>query len=293
MSFAKRVAFITGGGGGIGVALGEELSRRGAAVVLADRNHERAAEAAATILAGGGRAQAVELDVTDRGAFELRIAEVVEEHGRLDYLFNNAGIGVTGEVRDLSPAAWDRVIDVNLRGVIHGVQAAYPRMLELGSGHIANTACVAGLVPFPMTAAYCATKHAVVALSAALRAEAAALGVKVSVICPGTVDTGMFEHLESFRVDKQALAERVRPALLPAGRCARAILRGVARNRSIITITHHARLSWWLYRMAPRLFLALTQRAFGLTRSRLRTDGPAAPHHADNTVGGAGGSKLR
>ena len=92
------------------------------------------------------------------------------------------------------------------------------------------------------------------------------------MICPGTVDTGMFEHLESFRVDKKALAERVRPVLLPADRCARAILRGVARNRAIITVTVHARLVWWLYRLAPRPFLAVTERAFAVARRKLRTD---------------------
>ncbi len=152
-SFAGRIAFITGGAGGIGLALGEELARRGTTVVLADRDLGNATRAATAIRNAGGQARAVELDVTDRAAFDARVAEAVDAHGRLDYLFNNAGIGVTGEVRDLTPEAWDRVIDVNLRGVIHGVQAAYPRMLEQGSGHIANTACIAGLVRFPMTAA--------------------------------------------------------------------------------------------------------------------------------------------
>jgi len=269
--FDGKIAIVTGGASGIGRALGEEMARLGAVVVLADLDAEGAEAAAEAIRCAGGRTRGVKLDVTDREAFAELVEDVVREEGRLDYLFNNAGIGVTGEVRDLPPGAWDRVIDTNLRGVVHGVEAAYPVMIRQGSGHIANTACIAGLVPFPMTAAYCATKHAVVALSTALRTEAAELGVKVSVVCPGTVDTGMFESIEYFRVDKSAILRGVAPALLPVDRCARAILRGVKRNRGIITVTMHARLVWWLYRLAPRSFLWTTARSFRAVRERLRT----------------------
>ena len=270
--FADKIALVTGGGAGIGRAVAEQMGLRGAFVVVGDLDSEKAGEAANAIRDAGGRARPAVLDVTDAAAFRKLVDQVVEDDGRIDYLFNNAGIGVTGEVRDLPDGAWDRVIDVNLRGVIHGVEAAYPHMVRQGSGHIFNTACIAGLVPFPMTAAYCATKHAVVALSTALRAEAAALGIKVSVVCPGTVDTGMFEAIEYFRVDKQAVLAGIRPALLPVDKCARAILAGVLRNKAIITITLHARLVWWLYRLAPRTFLWVTQRSYRKLRSRLRTD---------------------
>ncbi|HEX9732405.1 MAG TPA: SDR family oxidoreductase [Thermoanaerobaculia bacterium] len=269
--FADRIAILTGGASGIGRAVAEEMARRGAVVVVADRDGERAEGVAEGIRRAGGRARAARLDVTDAGAFQALVDATVERDGRLDYLFNNAGVGVTGEVRDLPAAAWDRVIDVNLRGVVHGVRAAYPQMIRQGSGHIFNTACVAGLVPFPMTAAYCATKHAVVALSTALRAEAAALGVRVSVVCPGVVDTGMFEAIEYFRVDKGAVLADVRPALMPVEKCARAILAGVRRNRAVILVTAHARLAWWLYRLAPRSFLRITSLAYRRARRRLRT----------------------
>jgi short-subunit dehydrogenase len=127
-----------------------------------------------------------------------------------------------------------------------------------------------------MTAAYCAAKHGVVALSSALRSEARALGVKVSVVCPGTVDTGLFESIEYIRTDKELIQASIRRVLLPADRCARAILRGVASNRSIIPITLHARLTWWLYRLMPRTFLAITAFFFQGVRSRLRTAEPQA-----------------
>lgn len=271
--YHNRVALITGGAGGIGRALGAELVRRGALVVLTDVRADEVALVAEELgNETGATVHAAVLDVTDAAAFAAVVDEVIHRHGRLDYLFNNAGIGVTGEVRDMSLEAWNRIVDINLRGVIHGIHTVYPHMVERGAGHIANTACIAGLVPFPMTAAYCATKHAVVALSTGLRAEAADLGVKVSVVCPGTVDTGMFENIEYIRTDKDLILKNIRRVLLPADRCAKAILRGVEKNRAIIPITFHARATWWLFRLMPRTFLELTGRFFKGMRRRLRTD---------------------
>lgn len=270
--FTGKITLLTGGGSGIGRAVAQELGRRGSLVVVTDLDGDRAARVASSIREAGGQAASEPLDVVDAAAFKRLVERTVDEHGRLDYLFNNAGVGVTGEVRDLPEGGWDHVIDVNLRGVIHGIEAAYPQMIRQGSGHIFNMACIAGLVPFPMTAPYCATKHAVVALSTALRAEAAPLGVKISVVCPGTVDTGMFEAIDYFRVNKQAIVSGIRPALMPVEKCARAILAGVRRNKAIITITLHARFVWWLYRLAPRLFLWVTTRSYRQVQKRLRTD---------------------
>ncbi|MEM9595081.1 MAG: SDR family oxidoreductase [Acidobacteriota bacterium] len=277
MNLRDRIVFVTGGASGIGRALGDEAARRGAHVVLADLRSESAEAAARGIEGKGGSAEAVQLDVADADAFRRCVDRVVERHGRIDYLFNNAGVGITAEGRDTDMDAWRRIVDVNLMGVVHGVQAAYPHMIRQRSGHIANTACVAGLVPFPMTSAYSATKHAVVGLSASLRPEAAAHGVKVSVICPGTVATEMFEHIEYIGVDKQAVLSSIRRATITPRRCATAILAGVARNKPVITVSAHAKLAWWLYRFAPRTFLAITGRAFHLFRDRLRSPAPETP----------------
>lgn len=277
-TFRDSVALITGGASGIGLAIGEALAERGAIVVLADRQAEKAEQRAAAMESRGYRVSACSLDVRDSQAYRSSVAAVVQEHGHLDYLFNNAGIGITGEVRDMSLEAWDRIVDINLRGVVHGVQAAYPVMLEQGFGQIANTACVAGLVPFPMTAAYCATKHAVVGLSLALRSEAAGLGIKVNVICPGTVDTGMFDAIEYIKTDKQAILGKIQRVLQPPERCARIILAGVERNAPVITVGWEARLAWWLYRAFPRPFLGITSSLFRRLGSHLRTpDADPAP----------------
>ncbi|MEM1177346.1 MAG: SDR family oxidoreductase [Acidobacteriota bacterium] len=269
-SLRDSVALITGAASGIGAALAHAAAQRGAAVIVADLDADRAEAVVSEIRSRGQSAEVRALDVTDRLAFRTVVDDIVASYGRLDFLFNNAGIGVTGEARDLTPDAWDRVIDVNLKGVIHGIQAAYPHMIRQGSGHIANTACVAGLVPFPMTAAYCASKHAVVGLSTSLRAEASSLGVGVSVICPGLVATDMFDHIEYYSVDKATLIQPVERAMVSPERCAQQVMRGVERNRGVITVNAHASFVWWLYRFAPRPFMALTGHIFKRMRARLR-----------------------
>ena len=153
--FDGQVAVVTGAASGIGRALSTALARRGATVVLADID-EAGAKAAADELAADPRAgaagaasSAAALDVTDAGAFGELVDRTVTDHGRIDLLFNNAGVGMAGDVSDMSLVHWDRVIDVNLRGVVHGVAAAYPVMIGQGRGHIVNTASLAGLIPGP------------------------------------------------------------------------------------------------------------------------------------------------
>ncbi|MBK7974634.1 MAG: SDR family oxidoreductase [Deltaproteobacteria bacterium] len=255
--FEGRTAIVTGGASGIGRALGAELARHGARVVLADLDGAAAERAAAELAARGGAASAAALDVTDAGQVEDLVRRVQGDHGRLDLMFNNAGISMVGEARDLTLAAWHRILDVNLYGVIHGTQAAYPVMIEQRSGHIVNTASIAGLVPLPLGIAYNASKFAVVGLSLTLRAEARGHGVRVSVACPGFIDTPLKDSLEYVNLDKQAAMRELPFRLRPADECARAILRGVARDRGVIVITAEARALWYLSRLAPRLTVAI------------------------------------
>ncbi|HEY3259135.1 MAG TPA: SDR family oxidoreductase, partial [Pseudonocardiaceae bacterium] len=155
---SRRVAVITGGASGIGRAIGAALVARGATVVLADIDAEGAELAAKRLTAAGpGTAVAIELDVTDGPAMVAAYQDVHDRHGRLDFAFNNAGIAVAGLAEDLTLEHWDRSIDVNLRGVVHGLHAAYPLMLAQGHGHIVNTASVAGLLAPPIMTPYTAT----------------------------------------------------------------------------------------------------------------------------------------
>ena len=252
-SFSDRVAIVTGGASGIGRALCEELARRGALVVIADIDIAGAQAVASAIAANGGKAVASPLDVTRAEDVERLVEDTVRTHGRLDYMFNNAGIGVAGEVRELSLDDWRKCIDINLWGVIYGTRAAYGAMLRQGSGHIVNTASAAGLVGEPGLAPYSVTKSAVVSLSAALRAEAEDFGVRVSVVCPGFVDTAIYENAIGVKVDKDEFLAKLPVRLVSAPDSARLILRGVENNEAIIVFPFYARLAWWLTRINPNI----------------------------------------
>ena len=259
--FAGKTAIVMGGGSGIGTALGAELVSRGAHVVLADIDGATA-DAAAKALAGrvspSGSISAARLDVRDLAAVRAVVDDVASSHGRLDLLFNNAGISMGGNTNDLEEAHWDRIIDVNIKGVVNGLLAAYPLMVAQGEGHIVNTASAAGLAPAVFTVAYTATKHAVVGLSTALRPEAALRGVRLSVLCPGAVETPILDRGAPTDLPPGANAMTAREYLrivrlspMPADRFARRALRGVARNKAIIVVPGSARAVWYLHRLSP------------------------------------------
>ena len=250
-----RVALVTGAASGIGRALCEQLAVDGAFVVVTDINADGAEQVAAAIRQRGGRAEAVALDVSREADFERVVADCVAAHGRLDYLFNNAAVAIVGEFRDGNVPDFRRVVDVNLFGVVHGTLAAYRVMLRQGFGHIVNLSSLVGLMPTPILTAYSTTKWAIIGFSTAVRAEAAGLGVKVSVACPGLVRTDMGEHNVYWNVRKEDhLAQLpLRWAEEPAA-VAKGILRGVARNQAIILFPFSMRVTWWIYRACPWMF---------------------------------------
>lgn len=259
--FRGKTALITGGGSGIGFAIGEHLVQLGADVTLADLDGS-AQVAAATITSrdSSGSVRGIDLDVRERDEVEAAVSALWASNGSIDLLFNNAGLSLGGPTDELSGAHWDRIIDVNLRGVVHGVEAAYPRMAERGSGHIVNTASAAGLVAAPFAAAYSTTKHAVVGLSHALRPEAAAHGVKVTVLCPGVVETPMLDAPppEDLPSRPESLTgrdyfETMGVGGISADVLAERALRGVARNRATIVTPANVKAAWYLHRWSPAL----------------------------------------
>ena len=261
MQQAGQVCIITGGASGIGRALALELGRRGATVVVSDIDLAGAQAVADAINAMRAQpASAAALDVTDAAAVAALIVQTQASHGRLDLMFNNAGIAVTGDARDLSLAQWRRVIEVNLMGVVHGTDAAYKVMAAQGHGHIVNIASLAGLVPFPTNAPYGATKHAVVGLSHALRAEGEDLGVRVSVVCPGFVDSNIYNASDAVNVPRAKLLANIPFAKVPAEVAAENILAGIARNQAVIVFPAYARLLWWGYRLVPALLAPFGRR---------------------------------
>jgi NAD(P)-dependent dehydrogenase (short-subunit alcohol dehydrogenase family) len=248
LDLAGEVALVTGGAGAIGSALGRALERAGATVVLSDLR-------GGSFLPGSSE-PVVELDVTDRDAFARVAADVRERHGSIDILVNNAGVACAGEAQRLPAELWDRTLDVNLRGAVNGILAVYPAMVERRRGRVVNVASLAGLVPLPLLVPYAMAKSGLVGLSTSLRPEAARYGVKVTVACPGPVETPLLDTGGSggatFGVDaRRYLTASGGPALSPDVFAA-AVMRGMESNRAVIT-PGRARLVWGLVRFAPRL----------------------------------------
>jgi NAD(P)-dependent dehydrogenase (short-subunit alcohol dehydrogenase family) len=275
-----RIAIITGAASGIGRALAGALAGRGDTVVLADIDGDGAERAARELARKGpGTATAAAVDVRDAAAVQALVDGTTQRHGRLDVMVNNAGIGVGGETRELLLAHWDRVIDVNVRGAVHGVYAAYPVMIGQRSGHIVNTASLAGLVPSPLLTPYAMTKHAVVGLSLSLRAEAAAYGVRVTVVCPGVVDTPILDKEGPEDLPRPTLLtgrgreyfRHLQPRFYPADQLAQDIVRGLDRNSALVIAPRSARVAWQLWRYAPVVVNQMTQRQLAWARTAFAT----------------------
>lgn len=249
-----RSAVITGAGSGIGRALAMALGERGYDVTASDIDGDAAERVADAIRARGGVAHSATVDVCDSDAMNALMSEARARAGRLDHVYNNAGIAAIGEAHNMPLSDWQRVLDVDLRGVVHGVTAAYPIMLEQGFGHIINIASLAGLIPSPSLTAYAAAKHGVVGLSVSLRYEAKPHGVKVSAVCPGFVSTSIVQNADLREMNRSKVSSTLTDRGVSPERCARVILRGVERNRPIIVVGAHARFLYHFYRLHPRMF---------------------------------------
>jgi len=196
-SFKSKVAVITGGGSGIGFGIGKVLAREGAQVVLADIEGNTLAEAVKELELDGNKACGVITNVSDLASIEHLRDYTLEKYGRVDLLFNNAGVCTINCIKDLAIEDWRWVIDVNLWGVIYGIHTFLPVLLEQGDeAHIVNTASSAGMIScVPFQAPYAVTKTAVISLSETLQAEMTAMGAPISVtaLCPGRIDTDIMK----------------------------------------------------------------------------------------------------
>ncbi|KQN74699.1 SDR family oxidoreductase [Devosia sp. Leaf64] len=190
-----KVVVITGGSSGMGESTARHLAALGAKVVIAARRADRINALATEITAQGGTAIAVATDVTKRDDVQALVDKAVETYGRIDVLINNAGLMPLSPIEQLKIDEWDRMIDVNLRGVLHGIAAALPYMKAQKSGHIINTSSVAGHKVFAASAVYSATKFAVRGLSEGLRQEVKPYNIRTTVISPGAVRTELLDHI--------------------------------------------------------------------------------------------------
>jgi len=274
----NRIVIVTGGASGIGAALSRSHAADGDTVLAVDVDTvgldllvDESARTQST------RVSSAVVDVRDADAVRACVDGVVADHGRLDIIYNNAGIGVGGRAHELDTAHWDRVIDVNLRGVVHGVQAALPHMLRHGSGHIVNTASLAGLIPSPGLAPYAATKHAVVGMTLSLRAEYAGR-VGFTVLCPGFTDTpildkGLPDDLPSVDLPQniREMADSLPGGIYDLDALVADIRRGVERDEALVVAPRQARVAWRSFRLAPGKFVALVAKQAVAQGRRLGT----------------------
>lgn len=209
MRLKDKIAIVTGAASGIGKATAITFAREGAAVMCADINAEGAGAVASTIADTGGEASSIAVDVSREDDVQRMVAETVGRWGRLDALFNNAGIGTGNPVTQVSEEDWDRLIDINLKGVFLGCKHAIPEMMKAGGGAIVNTASNAGLQGAAMLSTYCASKGGVVMLTKSLAVEWAQHGIRVNCVCPGVIQTPILDPFVASGQTMGATAEEI------------------------------------------------------------------------------------
>lgn len=204
-----KVSLITGAGSGIGQAMAVLFAREGSKVAAADISVEGGQETVRRIRAEGGEAEFFQVDVSSAEQVRRMIDAVIARFGRIDILCNNAGIGVAATVVDTSEEDWDRVIDVDLKGVFLGCKYVIPHMLRQGGGVIVNTASVAGMVGVLNRAAYCAAKAGVIGLTKSIAVDFVTRGIRANCVCPGTVESPWIEKILAQQPDPVAERQRM------------------------------------------------------------------------------------
>jgi short-subunit dehydrogenase len=256
--YTDKVAVVTGAGSGIGRAIACLLDQSGAKVHCADVDGSAAASVAATLRQG----RAHTLDATDADAMRSLADAIYAEDGRVDLLCNNAGIGHAALVTETELDDWRRLLEVNVMGVVNGIHVFLPRMLAQATpSHIVNTASGAGLLPHPRMAPYSASKHAVVGLSTSLAAELHGSKVKVTVLCPGVINTAIARSTcmrgDTEARQSQAVAYYEKNGATPAQ--VASDLLGDVRKGKLFCLTPRSQIGvgWLIYRLSPRIAMRL------------------------------------
>ncbi len=289
---------VTGAGSGIGRATAQRFAREGACLIVSDIDGASAAATVESITAAGGNAHAYVLDVRDAAAWDQFATQIRDEHGVPDVVVNNAGLALFGSFLDQSAADWERIVGVNLMGVVHGCRTFGAQMAERGNGgQIVNIASCAAWIPNQLLPSYSVTKAAVLMLSECLRIELAGRGVGVTAICPSLIRTNIAANAihAAVTADEAARLNDVSgsaQSLWPIGpdKVARAITRAVRRNIAILPVNPDAWLLWGLYRLSPGLARTIARlgspdRAAAVTDgvlTRLARRAPDAPTPASS-----------
>lgn len=251
----KPVALITGSASGIGRATALELSRRGHNLILVDVQEQALAEAAQQVRAAGARVWTQTRDLSDKQQVLECASEALEQAGKVDLLFNNAGVMYMGRTQDMKLSDWEWIVDVNLWAPVRMTHALLPHMLERGSGHIAVTASTAGIFAMPHLVAYTLTKHALVGMCESLALEVESQGVDVTVVTPGQISTGL---VSGGRFDSGQRASGAIKLLsggrgYPLDRAGVEIAEGLLRRQKRIHVGREVKPLWLMKRLSPAL----------------------------------------
>jgi len=258
--FRNKVAAITGAGSGMGRALAIELAARGCGVAIADIGRTALNETESTLSRSGVKVSSHVVDVADRAAMERYAAEVVRIHGKVNLVFNNAGVSVTNTVEKLSYDDFEWLMNINFWGVVHGTKAFLPYLRQVDEAHIINTSSIFGVVAFPSQAAYNASKFAVRGFTEALRQELADTHIGVSCVQPGGVKTNIVKTSRYYATDNEAPTKEEMTksfeqlAALTPHDAAMQILRGVESNRGRVLVGRDAKLLAWVQRLFPESY---------------------------------------
>jgi NAD(P)-dependent dehydrogenase (short-subunit alcohol dehydrogenase family) len=248
--FEGKVCIITGSSSGIGLGLAKELLRRGAVVYLSgwrETNPDNLRTTAELLDQYPQQAVSQELDVRDEKEVANYIAGIAAK-GSIDYLFSNAGVAMQMPFTQVDSTTWEKILSVDLYGVIYCVQAVVPVMLKQGHGHLINTASVAGIVPLPYQTVYCAAKYALVGFSESLRYELEPYNIKVTAVCPAAVATQIFQRDIDYTVHEELTMPET---AITIDQAALEILEGVEAGRGILPITDFARAMYENIRIDP------------------------------------------
>lgn len=264
--FRDQVVVVTGAGSGIGRATAHAFAKQGARLHLLDIHRARVEETAAELRLVGAGVRAHEGDVRDPEVLERLAERVYAEDKRCDVLVNNAGVGHSALVQETSLDDWTWVLETNLWGVIHGIHAFVPRMIDQGGkSSIINTASIAGLMGIPSMAPYCTSKFAVVGLSESLGAELRPYGIHVAAVCPGIIDTDIVRSARiegSLGIHKRRMMDIYAKRGIPAERVARDIVKTVRSHAPLATTTGRFPLLL-LRRVSPRAYRSVAGLALG------------------------------
>jgi NADP-dependent 3-hydroxy acid dehydrogenase YdfG len=258
-SFSGRTVVLTGAASGIGRSLALLLSRCGSTVHALDLN-VAGLETLAQEAAGPGSIHTRQLDVCDLAAYQVVVSEIQAASSSIDFLFNNAGVTLLGEAQNIPFEKWKWLMDINLMGVIHGTHLIYPIMIAQGSGHIINTASIAGTTGYATAAAYTASKAAILEFTRSLRAEAVGHGVKVTAACPGYVDSGIFLQDRIVGADRDAMLRDLPVRMMTPDQAAFGFLSGVVKGKNSTIFPFTAKFLWYLSCWAPSMIAPFHRR---------------------------------